>query len=380
MDLSLNPEQAALRDSLRAFLRDRYPLTLRTSASREGPGWRPEIWRQLGRELGMLGAAFPESLGGSGGSAVEHMVIMEELGAVLALEPYLESVVIGGGILRRTPGPAAREVLPAVLAGEDVVTAAWVEAQAGLDAARTATTARLQDGGWRLDGRKVAVVAAPWGSRFIVSARTGGAAGDTAGISLFLVEHDRPGVGMHAFHTLDGRRAADLVFDAVVLPRSALLGEEGGALGLIEQVADEAVAASGAEAVGLMQRMLQDTVAYTQQRRQFGQRLASFQALQHRMADMLMQLELARSAVCGATLALDGEPVERAKAASAAKVTVDQALRFVGQNAVQLHGGMGMSDEIPVTHCFRRATVMAGQLGSVDHHLARFARLEGRRA
>jgi alkylation response protein AidB-like acyl-CoA dehydrogenase len=375
MDLTLNPEQAALRDSLRAFLKDRYPIAARTSASRQGPGWRPELWRQLGRELGILGAAFPEALGGSGGGAVEHMVILEELGAVLALEPYLESVVIGGALLQRAPGPSAREVLHAVLSGEDAVAVAWEEADARFRLTHVATTAQAHGSGWRIDGRKVAVVAAPWSSHLIVTARTAGAVGDAHGISLFLVERERPGVTLHAFHTLDGRRAADVVLDGVALPRSALLGDPGAAGPLLEQVADEAMAAQGAEAVGLMDRMLQDTVAYTQERRQFGQRLSSFQALQHRMADMLMQLELARSAVCRATLMLDAEPVERAMAASSAKVTVDQALRFVGQNAVQLHGGMGMSDETPVTLYFRRATVMGNALGSVDHHLGRFARL-----
>jgi butyryl-CoA dehydrogenase len=380
MDLTLNPEQAALRDSLQAFLRDRYPLSARLSASREGPGWRPDIWRALGSQLGILGAAFPEALGGSGGGAVEHMVIMEELGAALALEPYLESVVLAGGLLRRVPGAAAREALQCVLGGEAAVAVAWLEPQARFDLSRVATTARAHDGGWRLDGRKVAVVGAPWASRWIVTARTSGAAGDAQGISLFLVESDRAGITSLPFFTLDGRRAADVEFDGLLLPRSALLGEEGAALGLLEQVADEGIAAWGAEAVGLMDRMLHDTVAYTQQRRQFGQIIASFQALQHRMADMLMQLELARSAVYGVTLTLDAEPVERAKAASAAKVTVDQALKFVAQNAVQLHGGMGMSDEVAITHCFRRATVLGSLLGSVDHHLGRFARLEGRRA
>jgi len=380
MDLSLNPEQVALRDSLRTFLKDLYPIAARTQASREGPGWRPDIWRRLGSELGILGAAFPESLGGSGGGAVEHMVIMEELGAVLALEPYLESVVIGGGLLQRVAGSAAQEVLQSVLAGEEALAVAWLEPEARFDLAHVATTARPQGDGWRLDGRKAAVVGAPWASRLIVTARTAGEAGDPHGISLFLVERNRPGISLREFHTIDGRRAADVVLEGVTLPRSALLGEEGASLGLLERVADEAVAAMGAEAVGLMDRMLQDTVAYTQERRQFGQRIASFQALQHRMADMLMQLELARSAVYGATLTLDASPVERALAASAAKVTVDQATRFVSQNAVQLHGGMGMSDEVPVTQYFRRATVMGSTLGSIDHHLARFAWLEERRA
>jgi alkylation response protein AidB-like acyl-CoA dehydrogenase len=375
MDLSLNPEQTALRDSLRHFLRDCYPLEARTRASRDGAGWRPEIWQRLGQELGILGAAFPEELGGSGGGAVEHMVIQEELGAVLALEPYLESVVIGGGLLRQAGGPAARAVLQTLLSGAAAVAVGLHEAAGRYALGHVATTARREGGGWRLDGAKVAVAAAPWSRWLIVSARTAGAATDAHGISLFLVERDRPGVSLCEFHTLDGRRAADVVLDGVTLPAGALLGEAGGALAPIEQVADAAIAALGAEAVGLMDPMLRQTVEYTGQRQQFGQRLSSFQALQHRMADMLMQLELARSAVYGVTLALDAPAEERALAASAAKVTVDRALRFVGQNAVQLHGGMGMSDEVPVTLYFRRATVIANLFGSTDHHLGRFARL-----
>jgi alkylation response protein AidB-like acyl-CoA dehydrogenase len=214
------------------------------------------------------------------------------------------------------------------------------------------------------------------GSRLIVTARTGGAQAARSGVSLFLLERGLPGVSLHEYHTIDGRRAADLSLDGVVLPVEALLGAEGGALELVELVADEAVAAICAEAVGVMGRMLDDTVDYTRQRRQFGQPISSFQVLQHRMADMMMQLELARSAVYGATLKLGADPVERAKAASAAKVTCDQACRYVGQNAVQLHGGMGMSDELALTHYFRRATVIGNTHGSADYHLARFAKLE----
>lgn len=377
MDFSLNPEQSQLRDALQAFLRDHDGLAERNAAS-AALGWRPELWRRLGSELGFLGAGFDESLGGSGGGAVEHMVIMEALGAAMALEPYLDSVVVAGGLLRRSPGTPARDALRSVIAGEDAVAVAWSAPPARAALSHVATTAQATGGGWRLDGRKGAVVGAGWGSRLLVTARTGGAVDDEPGISLFLVDRSAPGVSLREFHTLDGRRAAEVAFDGAVVPADALLGEAGAALPLLEQVADEAIAAQCAEGVGLMARLLDDTVRYTKQRRQFGQPVSSFQALQHRMADMLMHLELARSATCGATLSLGAAPRERALAASAAKVTVDEALRFVSQNAVQLHGGMGMSDETPVTHGFRRATVMMSVLGTREHHLARFARLERR--
>lgn len=380
MNLSTSHEQNLLSASLGAFLRDQYPIAARTAASRSAIGWRPDIWRTLGRELGILGAAFPEALGGSGGGPVETMLIMEQLGAALVLEPFLESVVIAGGLLRRVAGDAAQEALAGILAGDETIAVAWSEPQARFGLSRVATTARREGAGWRLDGRKVAVVGAQWGSRLIVTARTSGTQAETTGISLFLLERDLPGVTLHEYHTIDGRRAADLILDGAMLPARALLGEEGAAFDLVELVADEAVAAVCAEAVGLMAQMLDDTVDYTKQRRQFGQPISSFQVLQHRMADMMMQLELARSAVYGATLKLGADPVERAKAVSAAKVTCDQACRYVGQNAVQLHGGMGMSDELALTHYFRRATVIGNTLGSADYHLARFARLDRRAA
>lgn len=374
MDFSLTLEQTQLRDSLQAFLRDQYPLAARTAACHT-LGWRPEIWQRLGTELGILGAAFDEAQGGSGGGPVEHMVIQQALGEALALEPYLESVVMAGGLLRRAPGPLAATTLAQVLAGQDTVAVGWLEAGARFDLAHVATTARAVDGGWRLDGHKVAVVGAPWGSKLLLTARTAGLVGDEKGISLFLIDRHTAGVQLRPFHTLDGRRAADVHLVGAQVPATALLGTAGAALPVLEQVADEAVAAQCAEAVGLMTRLLQDTVDYTKQRSQFGQRISTFQALQHRMADMLMHLELARSATYAATLSLQADATERARAVSTAKVTVDDALRFISQNAVQLHGGMGMSDAVAVTHYFRRATVLGSSLGSRDHHLARFARL-----
>lgn len=376
MDFSLNNEQTLLRNSLSAFLRDSYPFSSRMAASKSANGWRPDIWKALGKELGILGAAFPEDVGGSDGGPVETMIILEELGRALALEPFVESVVLGGGLLRHTGGARARAVLGAVLAGDDTVAVGLTEPDARFGLAHVGTQARRHDHGWQLDGHKAAVVGAQWGSSLIVTARTAGATADRRGISLFLVERDRPGVTLREYHTIDGRRAADVILDGVVLPTDALLGAEGDAFEVLERVADEAIVAQCAEAVGMMERMLEDTVSYTRQRRQFGQPISSFQVLQHRMADMMIQVELAKSAVYGATLKLGAARSERAMAASAAKVTTDQACRYVGQNAIQLHGGMGMSDELAVTHYFKRATVLGIMLGSADYHVNRFASVE----
>lgn len=370
MDFTLTSEQEQLRDSLRAFLADRNDFETRTKVSRSEPGWRESLWRAFADELGILGAPLPESAGGLDGDAVDTMVIMEELGGSLVIEPYLESVVIAGGLLKGRDADLAR-----IVTGDARFAFAWAEASSRYRFESVATKAERDDYGWLLSGDKAVVTAAPWATDLIVTARTAGAPGDKEGVSLFLVDPGAAGVTLTAYPTIDGRQAADIRFDGIKLSADALIGPEHGALPLIEKVGDAAIAAMAAEAVGVMRRLVQDTIDYTKQRRQFGQPISSFQALQHRMVDMYMQLELATSAVYLATLSLDADPVERARAASTAKVAVGNALRFIGQNAVQLHGGMGMTDELAVGHYFKRATVIESEFGSVDYHLARYVAL-----
>ncbi|WP_176593680.1 acyl-CoA dehydrogenase family protein [Sphingobium sp. EM0848] len=370
MDFNLTSEQEQLRDSLRAFLADRNDFETRTKVSRSEPGWRESLWRAFADELGILGAPLPESAGGLNGDAVDTMVIMEELGGSLVIEPYLESVVIAGGLLRGRDADLAR-----IVTGDARFAFAWAEASSRYRFESVATKAVRDGDGWLLSGDKAVVMAAPWATDLIVTARTAGVPGDKEGVSLFLVDPKAAGVVLTAYPTIDGRQAADIRFDGVKLSADALIGPEHDALPLIEKVGDAAIAALAAEAVGVMRQLVQDTIDYTKQRRQFGQPISSFQALQHRMVDMVMQLELATSAVYLATLSLDADPVERAKAASTAKVAVGNALRFVGQNAVQLHGGMGMTDELAVGHYFKRATVIESEFGSVDYHLARYVAL-----
>lgn len=370
MDFNLTSEQEQLRDSLRAFLADRNDFETRTKVSRSEPGWRESLWRAFADELGILGAPLPESAGGLNGDAVDTMVIMEELGGSLVIEPYLESVVIAGGLLTGRDADLAR-----IVTGDARFAFAWAEASSRYRFESVATKAERDGDGWRLSGGKAVVMAAPWATDLIVTARTAGVPGDKGGVSLFLVDPKAAGVTLTAYPTIDGRQAADIRFDGVKLSADMLIGPEHEALPLIEKVGDAAIAAMAAEAVGVMRRLVQDTIDYTRQRRQFGQPISSFQALQHRMVDMYMQLELATSAVYLATLSLDADPVERARAASTAKVAVGNALRFVGQNAVQLHGGMGMTDELAVGHYFKRATVIESEFGSVDYHLARYVAL-----
>lgn len=373
MDFSFSEEQQLLRNSLRSFLRDCYSFETRRKALASEAGWSPAIWQSFASELGILGLAFPERVGGLGADAISTMVVMEELGRALVVAPYLETVVICGGLLRRAGGDVADAALAGIAAGKQLTAFAWAEPQSRYNFAALDTVATRDGDGWRLQGAKAVVQSAPWASHLLVSARTSGSAGERDGVSLFLIDKNAPGVGVTAYPTVDGRRAGDVIFDGVVLPTEALIGAEGEALALIEQVADEAVAALSAEALGVMGEMLENTIDYTKQRRQFGQPLASFQVLQHRMVDMYMQLEMARSATYLTTLKLDGSASERALAASAAKVTVNESCRFVGQNAVQLHGGMGMTDELAVSHYFRRATMIENEFGTVDFHLARHA-------
>lgn len=372
MDFSFTEEQTMLRDTVAAYLRDRYDIEARRAATASETGWRPEVWSAFATELGILGASIPEESGGLGGGPIETMIVMEEMGRALAIEPFLETVVIGAGLLKRC-GAGAAPLLEAVLAGDALLALAHGEPRGGRIPARLETTAHRDGSGWVLNGRKAVVAAAPWATHLLVSARTGGAAED--GVSLFLVEKGAQGLSTQDYATVDGRRASEVRLDDAVLPEGALLGQEGAALPLIEEVLDEATVALCAEALGVMRRLHEDTLDYARQRRQFGRPIGEFQVLQHRMVDMFIALEQSVSLTYMATLKL-GEPApERMKAVSAAKVQIGQACRFIGQNAVQIHGGIGMTDELALSHYFKRATVIEGQFGSVDHHLERYQRL-----
>jgi len=368
MDFTLTAEQEMLRDSVARYLGDHYEFAERQSMVRSTEGWRPSIWRGLANEIGVLGVSFAEELGGLGGGAVESMIVMEEIGKALAVEPYLETVVIGGGMLRRWDSPRARELIGGIIAGEIRLAFAHLEPATRFDLTAVGVTASEVAGQWRVQGLKDAVRAAPFATHCIVTARTAGSGRDRDGISAFLVARDAAGVSMREYPTVDGSRAADVRFDAAI---GEPIGEIGRAIGVLEAAVDEGVAAVCAEGVGVMRRLLSDTVEYTKQRRQFDAPIATNQVLQHRMVDMYIALEQAVSMTCMATLKLDRPDRERARAVSAAKVQVSKALRFVGQSAIQLHGGMGMTNETAVSHYFKRATMLESQLGSADHHAAR---------
>lgn len=375
MDFSFSEEQGLLRDSLQSFLRDTYDADSRRKAVASEVGWRPDTWRALAQDVGVLGAALPEELGGLGGGPVDTLVVMTELGRALVVEPFLETVVIGAGLLKRYDAPAAREAVEQIIAGDLITTLAWGEPASRYDVADISTTATKDGVGWRLDGRKSVVSAAPWASKLLVTARTGGGQRETQGVSLFLVDKGAAGVSTRDYPTVDGRRASEVSFEAVSLGADALLGAEGQALADVEAVLDEARAALCAEADGVLAELVRQTVDYTKQRKQFGRPIADFQVLQHRMVDMFISAEQSVSMTLMATLKLDLPPAERAAAVSAAKAYVGRACTSVGQAAVQIHGGIGLTEELALSHYFKRATMIEQALGSSDFHLRRYQAL-----
>ncbi|NGY04321.1 acyl-CoA dehydrogenase family protein [Solimonas terrae] len=367
MNFELDMAQCLLRDNLDNFLARQYRFEARRQIVLGEPGWQPTLWRRFADELGLLGAGLPEQAGGSGGGAIEHMLVMEAFGKALVVEPYLECCVLAAGVLARSPGDAATALLARIAEGSAIVVPAWSEPVGGV-----ATQARRTPDGWQLDGRKAVAVAAPWATHLIVSAQVEG----TTGTSLFVVPRQAQGLALQSYPTIDGRRAADLECAGLALTAEALLGTAGASQALLEQMLDEGAAAVCAEALGVMARLHADTLAYVCERRQFGQAIAGFQVIQHRLVAMHLKIELARAATVFASLSLSKTARERALAVSTAKVTVAEACRFVAQNAVQLHGGMGMTDELPLGSYFKRATAIEREFGDVDHHLRRHARLE----
>ena len=371
MDFSFTEEQSMLRDTVASYLADHYSFDQRRAALAKEPGWSPAIWKAFAEELGILGAPFSEELGGLGGGPVENMIVMEEMGKALVVEPYLGTVVIAGGFLKHSGHAGAEALIGQIIAGEAIFAFAYAEPQGRYNLADLKTTAKQDGAGYVLNGHKAVVIGAPYATHLIVTARTSGGQRDATGISVFIVAKDAAGVTTRDYPTVDGFRASEVYLENVKVGADALVGPEGQAMPLIEKVMDEALAATCAEACGVLSRLHEGTLEYTKQRKQFGQPISSFQVLQHRMVDMFIQVEQSISMTYMATIKL-GVDAERSKSASAAKVQIGKACRFVGQNAIQLHGGMGMTDEMAIGHYFKRATMIESAFGSTDHHLARY--------
>ena len=378
MDFDLSEEQRLLQESVGKLIADEYDFEQRKAYAKEPHGFSPARWAQFA-ELGLLGIPFPEALGGSGGSAVETMILMEAFGRGLVLEPYLATVILCGGILRRAGSATQqRELIPGIAAGKLRFALAHGERQARYDLADVATSARAVGSGWTISGQKAVVIHGDSADRLIVSARTSGAERDRNGISLFLVDAKSPGVTIQGYPTVDGLRAAEIELKDVKVAADALIGERDRGLAIVEHAVDAGIAALAAEAVGAMTAMHEITVDYLKTRKQFGVAIGSFQALQHRAVDMLVALEQARSMAYLATMmAEEPDPAERRRAISAAKVQIGRSARFVGQQSIQLHGGIGMTMEYKIGHYFKRVSMIDTLFGDAEHHLALVARAGG---
>ena len=378
MDFELTDEQRLLRESVERLMADRYDFAARKRFAQEPGGFGTEPWRQYA-DLGLLGLPFAEHDGGLGGGPVETMIVMEAFGRALALEPYVATIVLGGGFLRLGGSDAMRaELVPQIAGGTLKLAFAHAERQARYDLADVTTTARRDGAGFVLDGAKSLVLHGDAADKLVVSARLAGAQRDRDGIALFMVDADAHGVTRRGYPTVDGLRAAEVTLSGVRVAADAAIGEPGQGLALIERVVDGAIAALAAEAVGAMAAMHEITVDYLKVRKQFGVPIGNFQVLQHRAADMLVALEEARSMALLATMMADeAHATERRKAIAAAKVQIGRSGRIVGHGAIQLHGGIGMTMENKVGHYFKRVTMIDTLFGDADHHLAALARMGG---
>ncbi|EMD82519.1 acyl-CoA dehydrogenase family protein [Pacificimonas flava] len=367
MNFDFTETQTMVRDTLQRFLKDRYDFESRQKISRSEKGWSPEIWKAFAEELGILGASFSEDQGGLGGGQIENMIVMEEVGRSLVVEPYLSTVVIGGGFAREYD---RTDIVEGIIGGEMRIAFAWAEPKGRFDPDHVEVTAKEKDGGFVLNGHKAVVRDAPSATHLVVTARTGGGTTDAEGVSLFLIPADSAGVQRRDYPLVDGGIASEVYFENAEVSHDALLGEAGKASATVRKVMDEAVVGLCAEAVGLMQQMNELTQSYTKERKQFGVPISKFQVLQHRMVDMFMEAEQALSMTYMAVNKLpDTASVAMAKA------KIGKGITFVGQNAVQLHGGNGISDEYAIGHYFKRGTILEGQFGTTDHYLRRYERL-----
>jgi alkylation response protein AidB-like acyl-CoA dehydrogenase len=371
MNFEYSDEQQQLADSLGKFLANEYGFEQRKAIIHSASGFSDSAWATFA-ELGLLAIAVPEADGGFGGGAVDLMAAMEACGEALVVEPLIDHVGLAGRLLARAGSAAQRAAwLPGLMDGTVKLAFASLEPGRRYALDPQSTQARTAGGGWVLDGHKSVVLGAPSATRLIVSARC------AEGASLFIVDPAAAGVSQNPSRTLDGQRCAELAFEGVPLGADALLGQAGAAQPLIDEAVDFATALLCADAVGAMRFANEATLDYLKTRRQFGVALASFQALQHRMVDMVIATEQARSMAILAASRVDSavDPRERARAVSAAKVKVADAARLVSQESVQLHGGMGMTEELKISHTFRRLTMIAQRFGDADHHLERYAGL-----
>lgn len=374
MDFSLTETQSLLKDTADRLVRERYSFDDRKKILQGAAGYSPALWDEFAA-LGLLGVEIAEDCGGSGGSFADLAVVLEALGRGLVVEPFVSTVVVGAGLVQGgATGERRSDLLTRVAAGTLKLALAHGEAKARYELERVETRARREGAGFVLSGAKAVVLGGDSADLLIVSARTEGDVGDRNGISLFLVDASAKGVHRRIYRNMDDRGAAEIILDAVRVSESDLLGPLNGALALIEAAHDRGAAALCCEAIGAMKAVNEITLEYLKTRVQFGRPIGKFQVLQHRMADMAMAEEMARSMVYLAIdFANEGDSAARAAAISAAKAQISQSAQVVGRGAIQLHGGIGVTDEYIAGHYFRRLTAIEKMFGDVDFHIARFA-------
>ncbi|GAA6134692.1 pimeloyl-CoA dehydrogenase small subunit [Oceaniserpentilla sp. 4NH20-0058] len=375
MDFSLSDEQQMLQDSIARFVQNDYDFDSRCKAMKSEDGYNLDHWK-LFAELGWLMVPFTEEDGGLGGNATDLMIVMEELGKGIVIEPFLATAVIGGGLISKAGNAEQKETLiGAIMDGSLQLAFAYTEPTSRYALSNVATSAQKNENGYIINGHKAVVLNGGIADKIIVSARTSGEQTDSAGISLFIVDANAAGVSVNSYRTQDGFRAAEVHFDNVQVSNEQLLGNENQALEVIEFVLDRATLAICAEAVGAMESSITKTVEYTKTRVQFGAPIAKFQALQHRMADMFIEHQQAKSIVLMAAMKLDQAEQDASKSVAAMKSLVGRASRKVGQESIQIHGGIGVTDELDVGHYFKRMTMIEILFGNSDYQTQRFAAL-----
>lgn len=378
MDFELSEEQSILKDSLTRLFADNYGFEQRKKHMAAPEGWSAGMWGKYA-EMGLMALPFSEEDGGIGGGPVEMMIVMEALGGALALEPYFPTVVLGGGFLRLGGNDALRaELAPQVAEGSLKLAFAHTERHSRYNLNQVETKAVKDGSGWRLSGAKGVVIGGDSADRLVVTARTASGSGDEKGIGLFLVDARADGVSRRGYAMQDGQRAAEITLENVAVPAEGVFGDPEDGLPLARRVVDQGIAALSAEAVGVMSAMHALTVDYMKVRKQFGVPIGSFQVLQHKAVDMFVAIEQARSITYFATMMTDSEDAgERSRAMHAAKAEIGRGGTLVGQNAVQIHGGVGMTTEYAVGHYFKRMTMIDFTFGDSSYHLGKLAAMGG---
>ena len=375
MHFELTEEQTLLENMVTAFVRDDYNWETREKIVKTEEGWKPENWSKFA-ELGLLSVPFSEDHGGLGGTAVDSMVVMEQFGKGLVVEPFMPSILLSGNLISKLANESqANEIIPKIIEGEYRYVFAYAEPQSRFDLSDVKTSATKDGDEYTLNGFKSVVFGASMATHIIIAARTSGDQRSEDGITLFLVDIKSNGITLQTYPTIDEYRASEVVIENLKISSDMVLGEVDKAYPVVEEVIDLATIAACSEAVGVLQVLKDSTIDYCKQRKQFGQPISKNQAIQHKLVDMMIEYEQAKSILYAAVTADLSNADERKKAVSGAKARIGQSIKVVGESAIQLHGGMGMVDEYMISHYFKRATMLGVLYGNVDFHMKRFVGL-----